>query len=509
MKCCIYTLFATFAVAVLVSSCSKDNSVEEIYDGDFFGNYEVTVPAATKSVFVTYTTATGEKKTTEVAVEPVIAAPKDGKDVEPFGTVNLTLIADSRSVADVYYEIYGKKVMLLENAVINQKVSSATKADNVSVKLPEPKEYKTDDLGYTFHHSSGVVMFDDSWPKAERTGSTAYDSDYNDVVVDYDLEAVVVPDELLATEGWREQVKVVLHVRTVGGQDPARVGLILEGFDQQYVDSIEEYKTLDSWQNPHGELPAWTQNTLQENSLHYEVNPLRPCIEVGAIFRLNEANAGTQEYTRIDDKGTAHQTVFNPRVKNYWPSPKTEQYDASLNQMTKPYTLAYIQNLIYYNTVPGYVNVDGGLYTYTVVYKMKPRAEMSAAERAKALKNMLDAVNVTTNQNFFLVKKNTWPIHLKGYEPADFAVKGINNYKSIYTSVFNNNKATLDETVPYVAKNGMVWAFKCPTLTKHIWEKLYFGQAYPNYANWVEKKGAEDADWYTNGIKGDFLSCWW
>ena len=57
---------------------------------------------------------------------------------------------------------------------------------------------------------------------------------------------------------------------------------------------------------------------------------------------------------------------------------------------------------------------SGGLYTYTVIYHMKPRAEMSPEESAKALKNMIDAVNVTTNQNFYIVNNDFSPVGLKG-----------------------------------------------------------------------------------------------
>ena len=43
---------------------------------------------------------------------------------------------------------------------------------------------------------------------------------FDDVVIDYDFEARTVADELLETEGWREQVKVVLQLRAVGSSVP-------------------------------------------------------------------------------------------------------------------------------------------------------------------------------------------------------------------------------------------------------------------------------------------------
>ncbi len=511
MKDLFKILSMAFAV-VLAVACGDNASKEEPYTGDYYGDYDVVVPVGTKSVFVSYQTASGQTTTTEVPVDPQVVIPNDGKDVDPFGKVHLTLVSAVPSVANVTYQIYGKEVALLDNAVINTKVSAATKAGNTTVKLSEPKEYATADLGYTFYHSSGVVMFEDSWPSSSRVDGKKYDSDFNDCIIDYDVEAVVVPDALLASEGWREQVKAVIHVRVTGAQAPWRVGMILEGFDQQYVESISDYKTLDSWQNPHGELPNWTVGTLQENSLHYESNPLRPCIEIGGLQRLNDANrgAGTEEYTRIDDKGTTHKTVFNPRVNKYWTSPKTEQYDAALADITTPTTLAYIQSQTFYNAIPGYVNVDGGLYTYTVIYHMKPRAEMTAEESAKALKNMIDAVNVTTNQNFYIVNNDFSPVGLKGYQPVDFAVKEKpNGYKPRYDQVFAANTDKLDATIPYYSKGGQVWGFKSPTLTKHVWNKMYFSDAYPYYESWVDSNGSQNPDWNTKEVNNLYLTCWW
>ena len=511
MKNLFKLLFMGF-VTVLAVACGDNASKEEPYTGDYYGDYDVVVPVGTKSVLVSYETASGQTTTAEVPVDPQVVVPNDGKDVDPFGQVHLTLVSAVPTVANVTYQIYGKEVALLDNAVINTKVSAATKAGNTTVKLSEPKEYQTADLGYTFYHSSGVVMFEDSWPSSSRIDGKKYDSDFNDCIIDYDVEAVVVPDALLASEGWREQVKAVIHVRVTGAQAPWRVGMILEGFDQQYVESISDYKTLDSWQNPHGELPNWTVGTLQENSLHYESNPLRPCIEIGGLQRLNDANrgAGTEEYTRIDDKGTTHKTVFNPRVNKYWTSPKTEQYDAALADITTPATLAYIQSQTFYNAIPGYVNVDGGLYTYTVIYHMKPRAEVSPEESAKALKNMIDAVNVTTNQNFYIVNNDFSPVGLKGYQPVDFAVKEKpNGYKPRYDQVFAANTDKLDATIPYYSKGGQVWGFKSPTLTKHVWNKMYFSDAYPYYESWVDSNGSQNPDWNTKEVNNLYLTCWW
>ena len=179
MKNLFKLLFMGF-VTVLAVACGDNASKEEPYTGDYYGDYDVVVPVGTKSVFVSYETASGQTTTAEVPVDPQVVVPNDGKDVDPFGQVHLTLVSAVPTVANVTYQIYGKTVALLDNAVINTKVSAATKAGNTTVKLSEPKEYQTADLGYTFYHSSGVVMFEDSWPSSSRVDGKKYDSDFND-----------------------------------------------------------------------------------------------------------------------------------------------------------------------------------------------------------------------------------------------------------------------------------------------------------------------------------------
>ena len=38
---------------------------------------------------------------------------------------------------------------------------------------------------------------------------------------------------------------------------------------------------------------------------------------------------------------------------------------------------------------------------------------------------------------------------------------------------------------------------------------MYFDMAYPDYKNWIESEGTQNADWYNTNIDGRFLSCWW
>ena len=139
---------------------------------------------------------------------------------------------------------------------------------------------------------------------------------------------------------------------------------------------------------------------------------------------------------------------------------------------------------------------------------MKPRAEMSAEERNAVKQNMIDVVNNTVNQNFYVINKNYRPVHLSGYRPADFKVKDFNSYAEKYAEIFAANTDKLDPEVPYLSKDGLVWGVKCPVLTKHVWNKLNFSDAYPKYMNWVDSNGEEDRDWYETS-DGRFISCWW
>lgn len=383
---------------------------------------------------------------------------------------------------------------------------SLVPAEVVVVALPEPAPYVTSDQEQTFYHSSGVVMFEDSWPQVNQGG--VYDTDFDDVVIDYDFEAKTVADDLLESEGYREQVKVVLHLRCVGSGNPYRVGVKMEGFDQQYVESIEEHYTLDSWQNPHGNLPAFTVTTLQNMSNHYESDPLNPVVEIAHIHTMNQQRAGLgadAEYDYINGDFTNH-TVFN---LTYGFKPHdASQYDPALPTADLPYAWNKLQQQKYYNCIPGYINVAGGLFTYTVIYHMKPRFNMTPEERELAKQNMINAVINTTKQNFYIIADgNFTPVGLKGYDPVLLHAQSNSSYNAKLQQGIAAGVITADN--PYGGTNGAVWGFKCPTLTRHIWNKMYFSQAYPHYEAWVTSGGTQYPDWYEKDINDMFLVCWW
>ena len=239
----------------------------------------------------------------------------------------------------------------------------------------------------------------------------------------------------------------------------------------------------------------------------------RPSIEIGGLQRINGngyKGAGSEVYYYIKDgQSTPH--VMNPALKEWdqWQDPRTEQYDEVMAAVTVPENLAKIQARKFYNTIPGYVNQTGGLYTYTVIYKTKDRSKMTPEQSQKCLANMIDAVVNTTAQNFFIVTQDWRPIGLKGYLPLDYKTKDNHIYSEEYQKKING-KDILDPSVPYVSKTGQVWAFKCPTLTRHIWEKQSFAKAYPLYEGWVTSGGTQNANWYKlENANVSYLSCEW
>jgi LruC domain-containing protein len=186
------------------------------------------------------------------------------------------------------------------------------------------------------------------------------------------------------------------------------------------------------------------------------------------------------------------------------------QFYADLKDITYPTTFAQMQGQNYYNVIPGYVNVDGGLFTYTVIYHLKDRAKMSAAEKQAVIDNVISTVMTSTNQNFYVITSDWRPVHLKGYTPGDIVVRGASEtYKAKYDKIVAKNADKLDPTTAYAGKDGEVWGVKCPTLTKHVWNKLYFSQAYPHFWDFVKSNGTTDTDWYEKDIDGKYLVCWW
>lgn len=500
-------LLSVIAFALTLSSCNPNNLRPEPADpeeeiGPFYGIAEFSVPAGVKAVYVEYKDKGGDTSVIEVPVTPEVATPDQGRDREPFGFVKMRIVSDVKTMVNIFtvpgvLTKAGEEERVYSVEAFNVNRASGGTLDKLTgftdVQVEEPASYVTSDDGQTFYHSSGVVMFDDSWPgPPSETGN--FISDYNDVVVDYDFEARIVDDSLLEKEGWREQLKVVLHYRALGGDRPYRFGLILENFDQQYVSDIEMFTSLDSYQNTHGELPSSFWQRIGRNCIHDETNPLRPWIEMGGIHRLNEnVDIANEEYTYInyDEEGNqvTSKHVFNPSF-GYWAAPDESQYAPGIKRKMPHY----------YNATPGYVNVGGGLITLTLIYHMKPRAEMTAEQSAAARQNMMDIVMQTTRQNFYIMLYDYSEICLKGYQPRD-------SYKAKYEAAVAASEYLSGGPTYYCGQDGQVWGIKAPVLTRHLWEKYPFASAYPKFYSWISGDTTA-SDWYLD-YDEQYLSCWW
>lgn len=307
--------------------------------------------------------------------------------------------------------------------------------------------YVTQNDGFTSYHSSGVVMFEDTWPSKSNTDGKdkeggLFFGDYNDLVVDYDLETNVKGDpkvDIESAELWRD-LKVVLHFRAMGGGYARAFGLKLENLKKEFV---------------HDEEPAiaWSMSNHEEIEApldaKVEWDGECPVIKVSGLEKLSDKGF-------MSSKGL---TVSNDK---------------------------------FYNTVNDKdLNIGKGLFTVTVTFRGNPDADND-----KVIKHFRDAVMDTRMQNFFLctVQNNKeYEIHLPGYEPT-------NSYATSYKLDMNDKakgvEVAKDNSVKYLAADGNVWAFKTPVLTRHATEQQSFATAFPQYKDWMETGKEEFALWY-------------
>ena len=138
---------------------------------------------------------------------------------------------------------------------------------------------------------------------------------------------------------------------------------------------------------------------------------------------------------------------------------------------------------------------------------MKSRYEMEPERREAAKQDMIETVTNTLKQNFYIITQDYTPVGLKGYNPVFVHNESVSKYNTKYENGVQGG--TIDPSVTYYGANGNVWGFKCPTLTRHIWNKLYFSYAYPHYTEWLQSDGTTHENWYSEDVKDMYLSCWW
>jgi LruC domain-containing protein len=443
-KSTLFSLATLLISAATLISCAKDETQTV--------NNQNT-PAQT-STAVSYASIYSDESCTTPLVENV---PLTGATTD----INFVLSYGLDKVYMKYPTSEGTKVIALD---VPQE--TVTKADpgsytyfkyesdryvTLTVKLPEDavKNYVTNAGGFTNYHSSGVAMFEDTWPSKSNVDNIPTGElfgDFNDFVADYDLESTI-NDTADPAQTWKEQLKVVMHVRAMGGGYPQRFGLLLEGFDKQYVDdSKTEVKVTLGNYNTDIADPLTASVVWQGD---------HPIIYINGLNKLiNKTSAAKNGLTL----GSVHK-LYN-----------TEN-DANLN-------------------------VAKGLFTITVIFKGADRSQLSASEADAQAANYKSAVINTRQQNFFLITKQgnkSYEIHMQNYAPTEA-------YKASYSKDLNDKAEGVavakDPVNTYTAADGNVWGFKVPTLTRHATEHTAFTVAYPMYKEWLQNRTASAADWY-------------
>lgn len=459
--------------ALTLGACSSNDDMPEVNNNGGgtntvqTGNVEMVVPVGNRSVRIDYMTAAGVKSLT-AGINPE-AKIVPGRSISPITNASLEVVSPVNTYINVYDEdgnllIQNKFIPATANAVATQSTQGSV------LVMPEDavSEYVTADGPYTSYHSSGVVMFDDSWPR----GNTG-DGDFNDVVIDYDIEARTVDLNAVPDEAYREQVKVVMHVRAIGGGAPSKVGLELERLLSEYIDSYECTLTLGNWNT---DVPS------KGLTASVDASGVRPIIYINNIGWLIQSGPKNTYY--INSKTGESQPINTSTIDPaYEDVPGISQF---------------------YNVKRGYTNVGGDLFTVTVVFNGKPRSAFASQADYEARRmHFIETVMETESQNFFIKTtevSGAYEIHLKGYLPTP-------DYAARYTSDSASGVAKDDKT-SYCGLDGSVWGFKVPVMTRHAWEKEPFNKAYPEFKAWQTSGGTANADWYKHPDLTR-ITCWW
>lgn len=318
--------------------------------------------------------------------------------------------------------------------------------------------YVTQNDGFTSYHSSGVVMFEDTWPSKSNVDGKGegnlFIGDYNDLVVDYDLETNVKGNpatDMTNAKLWRD-LKVVLHFRAKGGSYPQAFGLKLENLLKEFV-----------WDEAPAMYWSMSNHATCTEPLDAEVkwDNNRPVILVSGLEKLTQKSF-------MDANGLA--------ISSYATDP-TPRYYNSINDGATKKTIA---------------NSGKGLLTLTVTFRGN-----LAADHDKVVKHFRDAVMDTRQQNFFIVTEQAgknYEIHLAGYEPTGFYT----TYEADMNDKAAGKAIAKDANVKYRSAEGDVWAMKTPVLTRHATERSSFAMAFPQYESWLKTGSEEYATWYLN-----------
>ena len=347
----------------------------------------------------------------------------------------------------------------------------------------------------TTYHTSGVVMFSDSWPWSAPI-EDGKGCDMNDVVLDYNIESVVVDESdpvYFANNDWKEGVTVTMHVRAVGSNEgyPAEgFGVKLEGLSEQYIapeDDVQIY--LAAGQGEQYEMPDCLKDI--KAGVKYDDDGCA-YIWVNGIQALNSPEWLTSEY------------ILNDSLKEW-------AVERNLVYNTERYSL-----LNWLSTGEDYINRGGPLVTVKVKLNSKtPRASIIeqnptlAEAQVEAFKSV--AAN-SASQNFFIfgpkIGASTKVTHVGGFAP-------LKSYETQYEASMNAYGWNAAGAYYYMhPETKAVWGIKAPMLVKHVYEGEDFYKTYSRLLNFLQSDGKQDADWYDiskyeSGIDENNLVKYW
>ncbi len=471
--------FMMFAAAGLMLTSCADEAVglaeEPVAEGTGVATtIKVVIPSGAEAVRVEYPTADGMNSMNVPIDVDVNYSERYGACAITTGEIKLASpVATTVNVYDMQGTLLAKNVPV---AAVDGTVAGAAMMPEDAVK-----NYVSSDANQIFYHSSGVAMFDDSWPKTYTK-----DEDYNDVVIDYDIETKYVDMSVIPDQAWREQVKVVMHLRSMGGEYPTTAGLYLESLDTKYITNVETSLSLGNM----GDFNAENMGITYDVNLDGE----HPLITFNNLQWLVSEEAKTATYEK---NGQAW--FVNPR----------DPSKIAINNNPLPYTDKIADT--FYNVNAGIINTGGSLFTLTVIFKGIDRNELSAEEGQKQIEHFINATMDVNKQNFFIgchtEFANYLEVHMKGYDPTPD-----------YTSYDAHNAIGVakDNSTTYSGADGSIYGMKVPVMTRHAYEKKPFHLAYPEFEAWFESNGESNADWYlrpdgyaTPNIPSNYVSCEW
>ncbi len=434
--------------AFIISSCS--DNVDGTAGGD-----ENQTRTSEYVASADFDWATSRNVTVSVSspVKTVVSVYSDKDCTEATLLVGDLLVSPTATSLDMNIPMHCETLYMKYNSVSGKKIQSIdlgtnTRSEIVGVMVSEDCVQPTseEDAGFRFYHNTGVAMFEDTWPV-----ESGNDNDLNDVVFEYDLKVTECQNEdLLPAQGYKEGLLLTLDVRAKGGRYPTKLGVVLGGLENQYIDEISSRIVLKGGQGTEQELATGTD-----------------------FAEVREIN-GQKQYCRVtvDTKGGAPVIMMDGL--------------SDLGDGTN-----------FFQVTPGYVEEGRPMLRAEIRLTGKNRSELEKAVGDAQLAAYRALITDTKRQNFFIVTYDGRETHMKGYKPT---------YS--YTDYDTHSKGLMLDNTTYCNANGFVWGIKVPVGVAHASERVLFADAYPKFKEWVESNGAKNKDWYLYPADGKVIRYW-